>query len=60
MRLLQRVQIGELLLRLGGFGPRDQRHEIRQGDKNQYADDDQHHQKPPKVKMREGCGSENR
>ena len=44
IRFLQGVQVGQLLLRLGGLCARYQRHEVRQGDEHQNADDDQYHQ----------------
>jgi hypothetical protein len=38
------MQVGKLLLRFGGLGSRDQRHQIRQRDQHQNTDDDQHDQ----------------
>ena len=45
VRTLQRMQVGQLLLRLGSFCPRDQRHEIWQCDQHKNTDDNQHNQK---------------
>jgi len=38
------MQVGKLLLRFGGLGSRNQRHQIRQRDQHQNTDDDQHDQ----------------
>ncbi len=44
MGALQRVQKGQLLLSFRAFGPRDERHQVRQGDQHQNPDNDQNHQ----------------
>lgn len=42
--LLERVQKNELLLGFGAFGPRDERHQVRQCDQHQNPDNDQNNE----------------